>query len=93
ILGPLGFTVIAAADAAQCRQLAAEARPDLFLLDISMPGMNGWDLARALRTDGHAAAKIVILSANIGETRPSAGEDGDGGYDETIAKPFDLAHL
>jgi signal transduction histidine kinase/DNA-binding NarL/FixJ family response regulator/purine-cytosine permease-like protein len=91
ILGPLGFTVLAAADAAQCRALAAEARPDLFLVDISMPGMDGWALSRALRDDGHRAARIIILSANVGETRPPG--DGDGGYDETLAKPFDLAHL
>jgi signal transduction histidine kinase/CheY-like chemotaxis protein/purine-cytosine permease-like protein len=91
ILEPLGFTVLAAVDGEQCLELAGEAKPDLFLLDISMPGMDGWQLARALRAAGHDSATIIILSANIGETKPAAGEDG--GYDETIAKPFDLAHL
>ena len=46
MLTPLGFTVIAAADAEECRALAAQYRPDIFLLDISMPGMNGWELPR-----------------------------------------------
>ncbi|MBN9011273.1 MAG: response regulator, partial [Rhizobiales bacterium] len=52
LLAPLGFTVLTATDGAQCFALARDLRPDLFLLDISMPGMNGWELARRLRDTG-----------------------------------------
>ena len=49
LLEPLGFSVLTARDAATCLAMADDIAPDLFLIDISMPGMNGWDLASALR--------------------------------------------
>jgi len=91
VLEPLGFTVLEAADGPSCLALASEIRPDLFLLDISMPGMNGWDLAHALRNIGFGAAKIVILSANVGESRPPDAEIAV--HDDLIAKPFEIRRL
>ena len=90
-LAPLGFTVFEAEDGPSALALAGEIRPDLFLLDISMPGMDGWELARALRSGGHEAAKIVILSANVGDTPQPSGEDA--AHDDVLAKPFDLRRL
>ncbi len=91
ILGPLGFTLLLAADGPTCLDLAAECRPDLFLLDIAMPGMSGWELARALRATGHGPARIAMLSANAHEISPVRGEDAP--HDAMIAKPFDLRDL
>ncbi|MCF4130043.1 ATP-binding protein [Methylobacterium sp. SyP6R] len=91
ILGPLGFTLLSAADGPTCLDLAAECRPDLFLLDIAMPGMSGWELARALRAAGHGPARIAMLSANAHEISPVRGEDAP--HDAMIAKPFDLRDL
>ncbi|MDR3372798.1 MAG: ATP-binding protein [Ancalomicrobiaceae bacterium] len=91
ILEPLGFIVLSAEDAPSCLTLAAEIPPDLFLLDISMPGLSGWELARELRKAGFAQARIIILSANIGETRPP--EVDDPQHDDAISKPFDLRTL
>ncbi|WP_128560708.1 ATP-binding protein [Methylobacterium crusticola] len=88
ILSPLGFTLLSAADGRTCLALAADCRPDLFLLDIAMPGMNGWELARALRAAGHGPARIVMMSANVHEITPVRGEDAP--HDAMIAKPFDL---
>ncbi|MDQ0473012.1 ATP-binding protein [Labrys wisconsinensis] len=65
-------------------------KPDIFLLDISMPGMSGWDLAKALRAAGQAAP-ILMLSANIGESHPAHGDDD--AHDDMLAKPFDLTQL
>ena len=90
-LEPLGFPLHEAEDGAQALALAETVRPDLFLLDISMPGMNGWELARRLRTAGHESAKIVILSANIGDTPTPTGEAA--AHDDVLAKPFDLRRL
>ncbi len=42
LLAPLGFTVLAAASGAACLALVEHTKPDLFLIDISMPGMSGW---------------------------------------------------
>ena len=91
VLEPIGFTVLEAADGPSCLGLAGEIRPDLFILDISMPGMDGWTLARTLRETGFAAAKIVILSANVGESRPPDGEAVV--HDDVLPKPFDLKRL
>jgi signal transduction histidine kinase/DNA-binding NarL/FixJ family response regulator/purine-cytosine permease-like protein len=91
ILEPLGFNILMAADGPGCLTLSQELAPDLYLLDISMPGMNGWELARKLRADGFTEPRIIILSANIGETRPPVFEDQL--HDDAIAKPFDLRQL
>lgn len=91
ILAPLGFTVLSAPDAAACLDLVAQSRPDLFLIDIAMPGMNGWDLARALRQAGDTQSAIVMMSANIGETPPVRGDEDD--HDAALAKPFEIAAL
>ncbi|ACA15153.1 integral membrane sensor hybrid histidine kinase [Methylobacterium sp. 4-46] len=88
ILTPLGFTLLSAADGPSCLDLAAGCRPDLFLLDIAMPGMNGWELARRLRAEGHGPARIAMMSANVHEISPVRGEDAP--HDAIIAKPFDL---
>lgn len=91
ILEPMGFNVLMASDGATCLALSRDLVPDLYLLDISMPGMNGWELARAIRAQGLSEPRIVILSANLGEMRPPAVEDQP--YNDTIAKPFDLRQL
>lgn len=91
VLEPVGFSVLEAADGSSCLRLAGEIRPDLFLIDISMPGMDGWTLARRLREAGFQAAKIVILSANVGESRPP--EDAVAAHDDVVAKPFDMRRL
>src|SRR5690606_34216105 len=86
ILVPLGFTLILAEDAALALKLTTGLRPDLFLLDISLPGMTGWDLARALRRAGHTAP-IIMLSANLAEIRPDAVEQA--AHADTLAKLFE----
>jgi len=87
ILEPLGLRVIEAADGPACLALAAEDPPDLFLLDIAMPGMTGWVLARTLREAGYTT-RIAMMSANVHEISPSRGQDAP--HDAIIAKPFDL---
>src|SRR3546814_9227878 len=47
ILSPLGCRLVFAQDGAECLRLYREHRPDLILLDIAMPRMSGWDVARA----------------------------------------------
>ncbi len=90
ILEPLGFIVLAVPDGPSCLALTGDIRPDLFLLDISMPGMSGWELAGKLRDLGHTAP-ILMLSANVGETQPAAGENAV--HDGALPKPFDIRQL
>ncbi|UJW74488.1 hybrid sensor histidine kinase/response regulator [Rhizobium sp. SL42] len=88
VLAPLDFVVLTAAGGAECLTLIEGVRPDLFLVDISMPGMNGWQLVEKLRDAGQKAP-ILMLSANIGDAPAAGGE----GHDDAIAKPVDIKRL
>ena len=66
LLLPLGFFVLEAPDAATCLDLIRDCEPDIFLLDVSMPGMDGLQLAQQLKSSG-VTAPIVMLSANAQE--------------------------
>ena len=65
LLEPLGFVVRQASDGAGALRMASDmvgdGRPDLFLLDIAMPGMTGWELARRLREDASQTAPIAVV--------------------------------
>jgi signal transduction histidine kinase/CheY-like chemotaxis protein/purine-cytosine permease-like protein len=89
-LDPLGFTVLTARDGQECLALAATERPNLFLIDLSMPGMDGWELARRLRLAGHEAP-VMVISANAGELLARAQAHRD--HDDVMAKPIDIATL
>jgi len=85
-----GFTVRAAADAAEARGLVDLAPPDLAVLDVNMPGENGLSLARWLRQT-HPRIGILMLT--------TAGEAVDRivglelGADDYMPKPFELREL
>ncbi|SDH22104.1 Signal transduction histidine kinase [Vibrio xiamenensis] len=66
ILSPLGFKVLKASNADTALTLAKNHHIDLFMLDIFMPQVNGWQLAIKLRQQ-HYQQPIVMLSANIQE--------------------------
>ena len=66
LLEPEGYEVLQAQSAEEGLQLAREQRPDLILMDFRLPGMNGIDAARSLKSDP-ATEKIpvVLLTAHI----------------------------
>jgi len=67
-LAPLGFRVLVASNAKQALDVLADNRVDLFLLDIFMPGMNGWELAARIH-EQRPTAPIVMISANATEVQ------------------------
>jgi two-component system, cell cycle response regulator DivK len=71
---------------------ATETRPDLILMDISLPGMDGWEATKILRAQAETAAiPIIALTAHAMETdRQRSLEVGCNDYD---TKPVDLARL
>lgn len=88
VLAPLDFVVLTAAGGPECLTLIEGVKADLFLVDISMPGMNGWQLVEKLRDAGQKAP-ILMLSANVGDAPAPGGE----GHDDAIAKPVDITRL
>jgi CheY-like chemotaxis protein len=93
LLRALDFTVFIAPDAAMGLTLAARCKPDVAMLDISMPGMTGWQMAHELRALPELAKlKIVMVSANAHEYVPGAAE-GERPHDAFIMKPVDVQTL
>ena len=86
ILEPIGFNVLNASNANECLRITQDCNPDMFLLDISMPGMNGLDLAAALRETGDNVAPIIMISAYAIETREGLSDQWK--YDDYLMKPI-----
>jgi CheY-like chemotaxis protein len=89
-LGDEGYTVEEAADGADALARVGEHRPDVILLDLMMPGMNGRQFLRALRDDPrYVDLPVVVMTAVRGLTvQPAA-----MGASEVVEKPFDVDDL
>jgi PAS domain S-box-containing protein len=89
LLEPLGFAVHEATNGRDTLAMAEQVRPDLILLDIVMPEIDGLEVARRLRTDqAFRALRIVVVSAGaFGDTREASRQ---AGCDDFIAKPVRL---
>jgi two-component system, cell cycle response regulator DivK len=84
-----GYTVYGAHDGRQGLDLVRQSRPDLVLLDLSLPEISGWQLARELKSSPDTA-DIVIL-ALTGHTLPGDRERAlRAGCDGYISKPLDI---
>ena len=87
-----GHDVRMAADAASALRLARAWRPQIVFLDIGLPGMDGFQLAAALRREpGLAACRIVAMSALYREDDEAS--LATAGIDQLLRKPLDPAFL
>lgn len=84
-----GFRVAEAADGAAALDLARTEPPDMAILDVMMPGMNGFELTRALRA--YSDVPILILSAKSQDNDKILGLNL--GADDYIAKPFNPVEI
>lgn len=85
-----GHTVLEAPDVETAKTTLTASRPDLVLLDIAMPGEDGWALIDHLRADG-AAVPVIVVSAQVSdESAQRAKEAGCAGF---LTKPFTQAEL
>ena len=83
----LGLTVLTAQDGIEAMELAARDRPDIVILDVSMPDMDGFEVCRRLRADMKTAfVPVLMLTANGGEAHVTAGFGA--GADDYVVKPF-----
>ncbi len=88
----LGYEVLRAADGEEALALAARRTPDLVLLDVMMPRVDGLAAVRALRQRPETArTPVILLSARVQEGDVSAGLEA--GADEYMAKPFSPREL
>lgn len=88
ILEHSGYTVVEAQDGEAAVRLAAEERPDLILLDISMPVLDGWEAIRQIRDlPDIPRVPIVALTAHaLQQDRAKAVAEG---FDSYLAKPVE----
>jgi CheY-like chemotaxis protein len=86
-----GHTVEAAADGAEALELATARDPDIALVDIGLPGIDGYEVARRLR-QGHGKRPLLIALTGYGqpEDRRRATE---AGFDALLVKPVDPTAL
>jgi CheY-like chemotaxis protein len=87
-----GFSVIVAPDGEQGVTMAAADAPDLIVMDLSLPGLDGWEATRRLKASPHTRAiPVIALSAHAMEgDRAKALAAGCDDYD---TKPVDLPRL
>jgi CheY-like chemotaxis protein len=87
-----GHKVLLAQDAAEALEIAVEEKPDLAIVDIMMPGMNGYELTEKLREiPVTEEMPIIVLTARAGGAdRAHAFRVGADGY---VQKPFELQRL
>src|SRR5438128_12051864 len=74
-----GFTVLTAADGASALRTARTGRPDLVVLDLSLPRLDGLDVARSLRLEGEVPI-IMLTGRTEGWGKPVGLEPGGDGY-------------
>ena len=85
-----GFGVRRTADGADALSEISKKQPDLLILDLMLPGMDGIELAKKVRTDGRDIP-ILVLTARV-ETQDVV-EGFDAGADDYLRKPFEIPEL
>jgi two-component system alkaline phosphatase synthesis response regulator PhoP len=88
-----GYEVTPAMSGRQGMAMLQRRKPDLLLLDLMMPGMNGWDIYRKIKSDEHLAnIPVIALSARPPEKEGIIIDDLPP-VDDYITKPFELDRL
>ena len=92
LLERAGYRSFAVGDGREALHAAMEEHPDLILLDIGLPAMNGLDVCRRLRADPRTVALPIILVTGQTESRDVVA-GLDAGADDFVRKPYDEAEL
>ena len=91
VLSPRGYSVVAAASGAEALHKVAQERPDLVLLDIVMPDLDGYEVCRRLRADPETRLLPVVMITASGEQHKLRALEA--GADDFVLKPFNQAEL
>ena len=85
-----GYTVREAGSADEGMQALAEAAPDLILVDVMMPQVDGWEMLRHIQEQYGSAGIPVVMFSGKAEAGEEAASRGAQGF---VGKPFDLQRL
>ncbi|KCZ72385.1 response regulator with CheY-like receiver domain and winged-helix DNA-binding domain [Candidatus Methanoperedens nitroreducens] len=92
ILEMEGYSVVEAGSGEECLEKFNTVRPDLILLDITMAGINGWEVCRQIKERKSAIPAVLMLSARNGEEDIKRSLEY-AHADAHIKKPFDTKEL
>jgi CheY-like chemotaxis protein len=88
LLAGAGYDVREARDGSECVAIARDERPDLIVIDLSMPVLDGWGVFRELKADQSTRAiPCMAVTAHADLTRNQAMETGFSAY---VSKPFHI---
>jgi DNA-binding response OmpR family regulator len=91
-LGRAGYEVVSASDGEEALRLATERRPDLAVLDVMMPKLDGYEVTRRMRADeATKRIPVILLTARVQEHDVARGFEV--GADDYMKKPFSPAEL
>ncbi len=86
-LAYVGFRVLVAANGEEAVKLALQARPDLILMDIMMPRVDGYEATRSLRADERTKGTTIVAVTCLDRSGAEA-QMRDAGCDLLVTKPF-----
>lgn len=86
-----GFDVVAARDGDEALRVASDQQPDLLLVDVTMPGLDGYAVCRAIQAASAVPPPVIFLTAHATTTARVAGLDA--GAVDYIVKPFEQSEL
>ena len=91
LLSGAGYAVREARDGSECVALARKQTPDLIVMDLSMPGLDGWGVFRELKADVRTSTiPCMVVTAHAELNRNEALETGFNAY---VSKPFSSEEL
>jgi CheY-like chemotaxis protein len=82
------YRLVVAEDGEAALEKAAQAKPDLILMDLSLPRMDGWEATRRLKADA-TLAKIPVIALSARAMRADEERARAAGCDDYLAKPLD----
>jgi CheY-like chemotaxis protein len=92
LLKTMGHEVALAKDAPSALELVQEFRPEIILMDIGLPGMNGYELAAAMREQLGAETPMLVALTGYGQEADRRRAE-EAGFDQHVVKPISMARL
>lgn len=92
ILQRAGYTVLQAHDGAEAIEVARRELPDLILMDLAMPGMDGWTASEQLKNDP-VTQDIPVVALTVRSTPMDRIRAIEAGVDGYLTKPMELSHF
>jgi signal transduction histidine kinase/CheY-like chemotaxis protein len=91
LLAPTGLDLMTADSGLAALDLCRKAMPDLIMMDVNMPHMDGWDTARLIREEHGEEIAILMVSANVHDFQRARKPDDP--HDDHLTKPYDIDAL